>query len=95
MRSVSWGARRGAPWGGAPAEGPRGGALPPRGPVGGGAPAEGPGGGSPKRLHKAPTDFTKPQQTIESPDRLYKDIARLYKHIIIRQNLKILDMNLN
>ena len=56
-----------------PAEGPRGGGAarrgspwggrPPWGP-GGGAPAEGPGG-------EAPKDFTKPRQTIESPDRLY------------------------
>ena len=45
-------------------------------------------GGGPKRLYKDPTDFTKPkkdyiytktQQTIESPDRLYKDIKRLCK----------------
>ena len=51
--------------------------CPPRGL--GGAPAEGPGGGgggidwgrdTPKRLYKAPTDYTKPRQTIQSPDRL-------------------------
>ena len=49
--------------GGAPAEGPVGGGRPPRGPVGGGPPAEGPG--------EAPKDFTKPQQTIQSPNRQY------------------------
>ena len=31
------------------------------------------------RLHKAPTDFTKPRQTIQSPDRLYKAPKKLYK----------------
>ena len=40
---------------------------------GAGAPAEGPKGGGPqKTFYKAPTDFTKPQRTIEGPDRLYK-----------------------
>ena len=29
-------------------------------------------GGSPKRLYKAPTDYTKPRQTIQSPKTLYK-----------------------
>jgi len=37
------------------------------------------GPGSPERLHKAPTDYTKPQQTIQIPDRLYKAPKRLYK----------------
>ena len=37
------------------------------------APAEGPGG-------EAPKDFTKPQQTIQSPNRLYKAPKRAYKH---------------
>jgi len=37
------------------------------------------GPGSPERLHKAPTDYTKPQQTIQIPDRLYKAQKRLYK----------------
>ena len=27
----------------------------------------------------APTDYTKPQQTIQSPDRLYKAPDKLYK----------------
>ena len=48
-----------AQWGGAPAEGPRGGGG------GGRAPAEGPGG-------EAPKDYTKPRQIIQSPYRLYK-----------------------
>ena len=37
------------------------------------------GPGSPERLHKAPTDYTKPQQTIQIPDRLSKAPKRLYK----------------
>ena len=56
---------------------------------------------SPDRLYKAPTNYTKPQQTIQSPrktiqspDRLYKDPERLYKHINIRQKPKILDKDL-
>ena len=49
---------------------PRGGRRPPRG-LG--------RGGSPKRLHKAPTDKTKPQQTKQSPDKLYKAPERLNK----------------
>ena len=36
----------------------------------GGAPAEGPGEGG--GGEEAPIDFTKPQQTIQSPDRQYK-----------------------
>ena len=43
----------------------------------------------------APKDFTKPRQTTQSPDRLYKDPETLYKapetlhkHINIKQNLK-------
>ena len=28
--------------------------------------------GSPRRLYKAPTDYTKPQQAMKSPNRLYK-----------------------
>ena len=35
-------------------------------------PGGGKGGGSRKRVYKAPTDYPKPQQTIQSPDRLYK-----------------------
>jgi len=27
---------------------------------------------TPKRLYKAPTNYTKPQNTIQSPDRLHK-----------------------
>ena len=71
--TLSW------PWG-PPAEGPGGGAA--RRGEGGLAPAEGHGkggGGSPKRLYKAPTDYTKPQkdytkprQTIQSPGILKK-----------------------
>ena len=53
---------------------------PPRGPVGGGArrgataaAAVGPGGGAPAEgPGEAPKDFTKPRQTLQSPDRLYK-----------------------
>ena len=69
-----WFAAEGPRGGGPPAEGPVGGGPPPRGPVGEGARrgAWGGRGGSPKRLHKAPTDKTKPQQTIQSPDRQYK-----------------------
>ena len=37
------------------------------------------GGGGPKRLYKAPTDFIKPQQTIQDIKRLHKDNKRLYK----------------
>ena len=37
------------------------------------------GAGGAKRLYKAPTDNRKPQQTIESLDRLYKAPERLYK----------------
>ena len=41
--------------------------------------AMGPGeGGSPKRLHKAPTDYSKPRQTIQSPNRLDRASKRLY-----------------
>ena len=47
--------------------------TPKRGPVGGGPPAEGPG--------EAPKDYTKPRQTIESPNRLYKAPKRLYKDL--------------
>ena len=32
------------------------------------------GWGHIKRLYKAPQDYTKPRQTIQSPDRQYKDI---------------------
>ena len=35
---------------------------------------------------EAPKDFTKPQQTIQSPNRLYKAPETLHKHINIRQN---------
>ena len=56
---------------------------------------------------EAPKDFTKPQQTIQSPDRLYKaptyytkppkDYRNLQKDYIkllnIKQNPKILDKN--
>ena len=48
---------------------------PAEGPRGGGPPAEGPA--------EAPKDFTKPQQTIQSPDRLYKaptDYTKPPKH---------------
>ena len=52
----------------------------------------------PKRLHKvptdkrkAPTDNTKPQQTIRSPNRQYKAPTDNTKHRHIRQDLKILD----
>ena len=66
-----------------PAEGPRGGGPPAKGPRGG-DPLRGLGGdtlgwGYPKRIYKAPTDYTKPRNirqtprnTIQSPDRLYK-----------------------
>ena len=33
----------------------------------------------------APKDFTKPQQTLQSPNRLYKAPETLHKHINIRQ----------
>ena len=88
----SWSRPPRGPVGGGPlAEGPRGGGRPPRGPVGRGRPPRGLGreeggeGGSPKRLHRAPTDNTKPrqykaptdntrpQQTIQSLNRQYKD----------------------
>ena len=57
---------------GRPAEGPRGGE----------APAEGGGrGGDRLGLYEAPTDNTKPQQTIQSPRNinLYKAPKRLHK----------------
>ena len=55
---------------------------PPRGlGAGGGPPAEGPGGGEapkdftkPNRLHKAPTDNRKPQQTIQSPRKTIQSL---------------------
>ena len=72
----------------APAKGPRGGGRPPRGPWGAGAPAEGPGGVSPNSLYKAPTDYTKTRQTIQSPDRLYKAPNWLYR------DLEILDKDI-
>ena len=34
-----------------------------------------------RRLYKAPTDYTKPRQIIQSPDRLYQATKRLYKNI--------------
>ena len=34
---------------------------------------------TPKRLYKAPTDYTKSWNTIQSPDRLYKAPKRIYK----------------
>ena len=49
------------------------------------AAAVGPGGGDRlgwghiRILYKTPTDYTKPQQTIQSPDKLYKAPERLYK----------------
>ena len=42
--------------------------------------ARGGGGGG-----EAPKDFTKPRQTIQSPNRLYKAPETLHKHINIRQ----------
>ena len=85
-------ARRGAPWrGAAPPRGPVGGGPPAEGPRGGAARrgAEGDGGeggdrlgsGHPKRLYKAPTDYTKPQQTIQNPNRIYKAPQSLHKTI--------------
>ena len=68
----------------------RGGALAPPWATAAGA-AVGPGGGREggggdrlgwghiRRLYKAPTDYTKPRNIIQSPDRLYKDIERLCK----------------
>ena len=51
--------------------------------------------------HKAPTDYTKPQQTIGSPNRLYKaptDYTKPPKHytkpLNIRQRPKILNKTL-
>ena len=68
------------------------------------AAAVGPGGGAPaKGLGEAPKDFTKPRQTLPSPDKQYKastDYTTSTKTQNIRQNLKnvrqnpnILDMN--
>ena len=36
-------------------------------------------GGSTDRLHKAPTDYTKPQQTIQITEKTMKIPGRLYK----------------
>ena len=43
------------------------------------------------RLYKAPEDYTKPQQTIQSPNTQYKAPETLHKHIDIRQKPLILD----
>ena len=81
------------------------GGRPPRGPVGEGPPAEGPPppppwgpgegarrgarGGSPKRLHKAPTDYTKPQQTIQSPGNTIQSPGKtIQRHEILDKTLK-------
>ena len=42
-------------------------------------------------LYKAPTDYTKPQQTIQSPNRQYKNPTDNTKTRHIRQNPDILD----
>ena len=75
MMTVSWAACRG-PGGGRPHRlGPP---LPP---------PWGPGGEArkdytkPGRLHKAPTDFTKPQQTIQSPQKTIQRVKILDKTI--------------
>ena len=68
--------------GGAPAKGPRGGDGARRGAPcggGGGGARRGAWGGSPKRLYKAATDYTEPQQTIESPRKTIQSPNRLYK----------------
>ena len=59
------------------------------------------GGGSPNRLYKAPTDYTKPQQLIQSPNRQYKAAKHytklqksIQRHQDIRQNPKILDKDI-
>ena len=94
---------RGPVGGGPPAGGPRRGGRPRRGPGGGGRPprvhrrrrgARGGGArrgawGSPKRLYKAPTDYTKPRQTIQSPNRLYKAPTDYTKPQRIRQTKTI------
>ena len=53
-------------------------------------------------LYKAPTDYTKPQQTIQSPDRQYNAPKRLYKDPdildkdpTIRQRPKMFDKSCN
>ena len=57
------------------------------------------GGGKPRktlqssdRLYKAPTDYTKLRQTIQSPKRQYRAPKRLYKTFrILNETPKILD----
>ena len=67
------------------------------------AAAAGPGGegGNPKKLYKAPTDCTKPRQTIQNPNRLYKAQKNYTKPpddntktSNTRQNQQILDKDL-
>ena len=71
------------------------------GPEGGGGGGDRLGWGHIRILYKAPEDYTKPQLTIQSPDRLYKaptdntkaqqDYARTPR---IRQRLKISNKDL-
>ena len=57
--------------------------------------AQGGGGGRPKRLYKAPTDYTKPRLTIQIPDRLYKGIKYWTKTKNVKQRPKILNKSSN
>ena len=63
-------------------------------PVGGGRPPRGPrrgAWGSPERLYKAPTDYTKPQQTILRPKILDETLKKYAKPKNIRQAPNILN----
>ena len=66
-----------------------------------GAPAEGPGEeidwgrDTPKRLDKAPTDYTKPQQTMQRPKTLYKTFSILDKTTNVRQEPNIFNKRSN
>ena len=89
---------RGAWGGGPPAEGLGGWPAPSWATA---AATVGPGGGDRlgwghiRVVYEALTDCTKPRQTFQSPDRLYKAPTRLYKDLAYYTPQKMLDENLN
>jgi len=73
--------------GGPPAEGP-----PPPPPPWGGGGREGRRGGSPKRLYKAPTDYTKPQKDYKKPRQIIQSLTKtIQRHKILDKDPEMLD----